>query len=114
MSPCPALADEQRKLIRPILTRHSGREVKIIGDAFFVEFSSALDAIRCAYDVQRATREYNFSLPEERRIHLRVGIHLGDVVESAGENSRDAVNVASRVEAVSADGGSAFPDNLTH
>src|SRR5256886_9901280 len=87
-----ALADEQRKLIRPILATHSGREVKMIGDAFLVEFSSALDAIRCAYDVQRATREYNFSLPEERRIHLRVGIHLGDVVESAGDISGDAGN----------------------
>src|SRR5439155_27031773 len=96
--PVPRPADEQRKLFRPILARHSGREVKIIGDAFFVEFSSALDAIRCAYDVQRATREYNFSLPEERRIHLRVGIHLGDVVESAGDISGDAVNVASRIE----------------
>lgn len=103
-----ALADEQRKLIRPILARHSGREVKIIGDAFFVEFSSALDAIRCAYDVQRATREYNFSLPEERRIHLRVGIHLGDVVESAGDISGDAVNVASRIEALAEDGGVCF------
>ncbi len=103
-----ALADEQRKLIRPILARHSGREVKVIGDAFFVEFSSALDAIRCAYDVQRATREFNFSLPEERRIHLRVGIHLGDVVESAGDVSGDAVNVASRIEALAEDGGVCF------
>src|SRR5437016_10511527 len=100
-----ALADEQRKLIRPILARHSGREVKIIGDAFFVEFSSALDAIRCAYDVQRATREYNFSLPVERRIHLRVGIHLGDVVESAGDISGDAVNLASRIEPLAENGG---------
>src|SRR5438876_40348 len=105
-----ALADEQRKLIRPILARHSGREVKIIGDAFFVEFSSALDAIRCAYDVQRATREYNFSLPEERRIHLRVGIHLGDVVESAGDISGDAVNVASRIEALAEEGEECLPD----
>ncbi len=61
------LADEQRKLITPLLTRHNGREVKIVGDAFFVEFSKALDALMCAYDVQRATRAYNFSLPEERK-----------------------------------------------
>jgi adenylate cyclase len=100
-----ALVEEQRKLIRPILTRHNGREVKTMGDAFLVEFPNALDAVRCAYDIQRATREYNISLPTERRIHLRVGLHLGDVVESRGDISGDAVNVASRIEPLAEDGG---------
>jgi TolB-like protein/tetratricopeptide (TPR) repeat protein len=100
-----ALVDEQRRLTRPILKRHEGREVKTIGDAFLVEFSSALEAVRCAYEIQRATREFNIPLPEERRIHLRVGIHLGDVVESAGDISGDAVNLASRIEALAENGG---------
>jgi adenylate cyclase len=100
-----ALVEEQRKLVRPILARHNGREVKTMGDAFLVEFSSALDAVRCAYDVQRATREFNISLPSEKRIHLRVGVHLGDIVETQGDISGDAVNVASRVEPLAEDGG---------
>ena len=100
-----ALVEEQRKLLRPIFSRHNGREVKTIGDAFLVEFLSVLDAVRCAYDIQRATREFNISLPEDRRVRLRVGIHLGDVVESQGDISGDAVNVASRIESLAEDGG---------
>jgi len=76
-----ALVEEQRRLIRPILSRHNGREIKTMGDSFLVEFGNALDAVRCAYDIQRASREYNFSQPTERKIRLRIGLHLGDVQE---------------------------------
>ena len=99
------LVQRQRKLIRPILMNHHGREVKTIGDSFLVEFSNALDAVRCAYKVQEAIRESNNSISGPGRLHLRVGVHLGDVVESRGDISGDAVNIASRIESLAEDGG---------
>ena len=100
-----ALLEENRKLLRPIFTKHHGTEIKTIGDAFLVEFASALDAVRCAYEIQRASMEYNISLPTEDRLHLRVGIHLGDVVETQGDILGDTVNIASRIEQFAEDGG---------
>ncbi len=100
-----ALVEEQRKVVRPILARHQGREVKTMGDAFLVEFPNAVDALRCAYDIQRATKEFNLSFSPDRRIHIRIGVHVGEVIESQGDISGDAVNVASRIEPLAEDGG---------
>ena len=100
-----ALLEEQRRLLRPVFNRNNGREIKTMGDAFLVEFGSALDAVRCAYDIQRTSREFNIARPIDRRIRLRIGLHLGDVVESRGDISGDAVNVASRIKYLADDGG---------
>jgi adenylate cyclase len=100
-----SVLEDQRKLVRPIVGRHNGREVKTIGDAFLIEFPSALDATKCACDIQSTTRDFNVSAPEDRRVHLRIGIHLGDVVESEGDISGDAVNVASRIAPFAENGG---------
>jgi adenylate cyclase len=100
-----ALIDEQRKLIRPILLLHNGKEVKTMGDAFLVQFASVLEAVRCAYDIQRAVKEHNSLAVEEKRFLNRVGLHLGDVVEYEGDIAGDAVNVASRIEPLAENGG---------
>jgi len=99
------LLEEHRNIIRPIFSRHNGKEVKTIGDAFLVEFSSAVEAVRCSFDIQQALHELNLVRPTERKILLRVGVHLGDVIHSQNDVYGDAVNVASRVEALAPIGG---------
>ena len=100
-----ALLEEQRKLIRTILAKHEGREVKTIGDAFLVEFGSARNAVDCAVEIQTTIKELNFGRPKEQEIKLRIGIHLGDVVHQGMDVAGDAVNVASRIEPLSPPGG---------
>lgn len=94
------LVNEQRNLIRRHLGQYRGREVKTMGDAFLVEFPNALDAVKCAHEIQKGIRESNNAKPDSKRIHIRIGIHLGDVVETGGDISGDAVNVASRIEPI--------------
>ncbi len=100
-----ALLQESSKLLRPIFQRHGGTIVKMIGDAFLVQFPDALNGVRCGYDIQRAVREFNIVLPVDKRFSLRIGIHLGDVVEYGGDIFGDAVNVASRIEPLADSGG---------
>ncbi|HZW85760.1 MAG TPA: adenylate/guanylate cyclase domain-containing protein, partial [Nitrososphaerales archaeon] len=99
------LLREHREIVRPILQEHSGREIKTIGDAFLVEFSSALEAVKCAFEVQQAMHSSNASRPKERQVMLRIGIHLGDVIEDRGDVLGDAVNIASRIEPLAPPGG---------
>jgi len=97
--------DRHNRLLRPIFPRFHGREVKAIGDSFLVEFQSALDATNCAIEIQRLLDEDSVSAPEESRVRLRIGIHLGDVVHKAGDVFGDSVNIASRIEPLAEPGG---------
>jgi TolB-like protein/class 3 adenylate cyclase/Tfp pilus assembly protein PilF len=99
------LLDEQRKLIRACLAEYNGREIETIGDAFFVEFASSLDAVNCAVAIQSSLNEWNEQHHPENRVLIRIGIHLGDVLHRGREVSGDAVNIASRIEAMAPPGG---------
>jgi class 3 adenylate cyclase len=98
------LLEEHRALVRAALPRHRGREVKTIGDAFLLEFASALDATACAIEVQRAVRKRN-QIHRRDPIQLRIGIHIGDLVSVSGDIYGDAVNIASRIEPMAEPGG---------
>ncbi len=99
------LLEEHRNLLRPLFSKHRGVEIKTIGDAFLVEFPSALGAVRSALDIQQLLRELNSLRVDEKRIILRIGIHLGDVVHLGADVYGDAVNVASRIEPFAEPGG---------
>lgn len=99
------LLEEQRRLVRGYVARHRGREVDSIGDGFLVEFTSALEAVRCAVEIQSALREANEKRPAEKRIWIRIGIHLGDVIYNGTQVAGDAVNIASRIEPLAPPGG---------
>jgi adenylate cyclase len=86
------------RLLRPVFAKFRGREVKTVGDAFLVEFQSALDAVQCAVEIQRILHEYNLSSSDRWRVRIRIGVHVGDVVQANGDVLGDAVNVASRIE----------------
>jgi adenylate cyclase len=99
------LLDEHCRIVRPILARHGGREIKTIGDAFLVEFSSALAAARCAVEIQQAHHARNAITATGRQIQIRIGLHAGDVVCRGNDVFGDGVNIAARIEPLAEAGG---------
>jgi TolB-like protein/class 3 adenylate cyclase/Tfp pilus assembly protein PilF len=99
------LLEEHRQLLREIFPRFNGTEIKTIGDAFLIEFNSALEAAQCAIEIQRSLAKRNHDVTAERRIELKIGIHIGDVVHRGGDVYGDGVNIASRIEPLAGAGG---------
>ena len=100
----------RRDLIDPKITEHNGRIVKTTGDGLLVEFASAVDAVRCAIEVQRAMTAREAEVAENRRIAYRVGINLGDIVIDGDDILGDGVNVAARLEGLAEPGGIRISD----
>src|SRR5215469_509032 len=82
------------EVIDPKIAEHHGRIVKTTGDGLLVEFASVVDALRCAAWIQAGMAENNASLPADKRIQFRIGIHQGDIVVEDGDIFGDGVNVA--------------------
>jgi adenylate cyclase len=92
------LLKEHREILRPIFPKHNGKEIETAGDSFFVEFESALDAAKCAIEIQKALYERNQIVTPGRKILLRIGLHVGDVVHMDNHVHGDGVNLAARLE----------------
>src|SRR6266446_3251124 len=88
----------RKSLVDPIIAARRGRIVKTTGDGMLVEFSSAVDAVRGAVEVQSGMAEQNASPPLDVRIEFRIGIHVGDIIIDDNDIFGDGVNVAARVE----------------
>ena len=95
-----ALQTTRKEILEPLIDKHRGRLVKLMGDGALVEFGSAVSAVQCAVELQEATEAANEGLPEDRRLMLRIGLDLGDVVVVDGDLYGDGVNVAARLEAL--------------
>src|SRR3954452_7134751 len=100
-----ALKAIRRELSDPKIKEHRGRIVKTTGDGVLVEFASVVDAVRCAVEIQREMAVRNAGTPDPKRIELRIGINLGDIIIDGRDIFGDGVNVAARLEALAEPGG---------
>jgi class 3 adenylate cyclase len=94
-----------REVFDDFVHRAGGRIFNTAGDSVMCEFASAVEATRCAIDIQESLRTRNLDLPQDRRLQFRIGISIGDVVERGGDLLGDGVNIAARLEGLAEPGG---------
>jgi adenylate cyclase len=101
----------RKTLVDPAIAAHRGRIVKTTGDGMLVEFASAVDAVRCAIEIQRQMAGRNGDVPPELRIEFRIGIHVGDIIIDDDDIFGDGVNIAARLEGIAEPGGVCISDD---
>jgi TolB-like protein/class 3 adenylate cyclase len=101
----------RKTLVDPTIAAHRGRIVKTTGDGVLVEFASAVDAARCAVEVQRGVAGQNADVPSDLRIEFRIGIHVGDIIFDDNDIFGDGVNIAARLEGIAEPGGVCISDD---
>src|ERR1700710_1100549 len=101
----------RKTLMDPAIGGDRGRIVKTTGDGILVEFASAVDAARCAVEIQRGMAAQNADLPQETKIEFRIGIHVGDIIIDDNDIFGDGVNIAARLEGIAEPGGVCISDD---
>jgi TolB-like protein len=100
-----SLKAHRRELVEPKIEQHRGRIIKNTGDGFLAEFTSVVDAVRCATEIQQEMTARNSQVPDDKRIDFRMGVHQGDIIVDSGDIFGDGVNVAARLEGIADPGG---------
>jgi adenylate cyclase len=95
----------RKELFEPEIEQHHGRVFKLMGDGLLAEFASVIEAVECAASMQRGMAQRNSGLPSDRRIDIRIGLHVGDVIVEDGDRHGDAVNIAARLQQLAEPGG---------
>jgi TolB-like protein/Flp pilus assembly protein TadD len=90
----------RKELMQPKITERKGRIVKLMGDGLLAEFPSVVEAVQCAVDIQESMAGREAGVPDDRRIRLRIGVNLGDIIVEGSDIYGDGVNVAARLEAL--------------
>ena len=107
-----ALNERRAEILEPAIARHNGRVFKLTGDGLLAEFASVVGAVECATSIQGEMHLRNADIPEDRRIDLRIGINLGDVIVQDGDIYGDGVNLAARIEGVATPGRIAVSESV--
>jgi class 3 adenylate cyclase len=107
-----ALKARRTEILQPVVSKFHGRIIKVMGDGVLVEFASAVQAVSCAVALQEAMAVANEAAEESRRVVLRIGINLGDVVVEGGDLYGDGVNIAARLEAIAEPGAVVVSDKV--
>src|SRR5262245_10745403 len=107
------LRAHRKELFEPEIEKHHGRIFKLTGDGLFAEFASVVDAVECAVSLQRGLAERNASVSEEQRIHVRIGINLGEVIVEGDDRLGEGVNIAARLEQLAEPGGICVSGKVT-
>ncbi len=94
------LLETHNHAIQQAVTEHHGHVIKTVGDAFLVDFPSVVHAVQCAQGIHAQFRAHNAEKETTEQIHVRIGIHLGDIVQKDGDVFGDGVNIASRLQAL--------------
>ena len=102
------LQKHRSEVIDPAIAKHRGRTVKLMGDGLLAEFSSVVEGVDCAAEIQRAMAARNAGPQGPRQIAFRIGVHLGDVIVEEDDLYGDGVNIAARLEGIAERGGIAF------
>ena len=106
-----ALTSLRKNLVNPKISEHNGRIFKLTGDGILIEFASAVDAVRCAVEIQDGMIERNSPEPQDKRIEVRIGIHVGDIIIEDNDIFGDGVNIAARLEGIAPPGGICISDD---